>query len=349
MRKKNTLMALSVLLVFVLLSGSCKKALEPSIPEADEPKPTANLTITGPVSQQDPFTFSFKGEASNYKELIWSFGDGTASYEKDVNHTYLAPGTYKVVLKALNKLGYWAQKEGQVIIRPEDIVNFTAEAQADGSLKLQAAMPAEIQAYTWYAGALSTGQPLGTAASLTIPALGQAGFSMVTLKVKTAKGAEAAYTKIVTNNGTLNDVTSKGGSLTVSTDNGSGPYSFEGSLKLVDGSNTTKFFLSSGYNSGFWAQQKVKNPAVVNAYQLVSGNDVKDRDPKNWDFLGSVDGMTWVTLDSRKDIISDVRFETRVFLFNNTTAYNYYRINITATRGGSQMQLSEWRLMSTGL
>lgn len=348
MRKKNTLTALSILLVFVLLSASCKKGLEPSVTEADEPKPTANLTITGPVSQKDPFTFSFKAEASNYKELIWSFGDGLTAYEKEVTHTYLAPGTYKVVLKAQNKLGYWAQQEGQVIIRPQDIVNFTAEAQADGSLKLQPAMSAEVQAYSWYAGTLATGTPIATTASASIPVLLPGGFTNVTLKVKTQKGAEATFTKIVTNAGALNDVTAKGASLSVSTDVAAGPYSGEGSLKLIDGINTTKFCLNAGYTSDFWAQQKVKSPVVVNGYIIVSGNDAKERDPKNWDILGSMDGITWVLLDSRTDVISDVRYETKAYTFSNIVAYNYYRINIKAIRGVTTiMQMSEWRLMST--
>ncbi|NQX40849.1 PKD repeat-containing protein [Pedobacter steynii] len=348
MKKKNTLLAFSILLAFILLSGGCKKALEPTVTEADEPKPTVTgLAITGPVSQKDPFTYVFTGQIGNYKEVIWSFGDGTTSYEKDVTHTYLAPGIYKVVLKAQNTLGYWAQQEGQVIIRPEDIVNFTAEAQPDGTLKLQAAMPAEIQTYAWYEGTLTTGLPISTAASLNIPMLSTVSFKQMTLKIKTTKGAEATYTKIVTNAGVLNDVTAQGASLTVSNENSSGPYSSEGSLKLIDGSNTTKFFIGGGYSSEFWAQQKLRTPVAVNAYVFVSGNDAKERDPKNWDLLGSNDGLTWVILDSRADIISDVRYETRVYSFSNSTAYSHYRVNIKAVRSGGAMQLEEWRLMST--
>lgn len=348
MKTKNTLTAFSILLAFILLSGGCKKALEPTVTEPDEPKPTVTgLAITGPVSQKDPFTYVFTGQIGNYKEVIWSFGDGTTSYEKEATHTYLAPGTYKVVLKAQNTLGYWAQQEGQVIIRPEDIVNFTAKAQPDGTLKLQGAMAAEVQTYAWYEGTLTTGLPISTAASLIIPMLSTVSFKQMTLKIKTTKGAEATYTKIVTNAGVLNDITAKGISLMVSTENSSGLYSDEGSLKLVDGLNTTKFLIYSGYSSEFWAQQKLKTPVAVNAYVFVSGNDAKDRDPKNWDFMGSNDGLTWVVLDSRADIISDVRTETRAYSFSNSIAYNYYRVNIKAIRAGTTMQLSEWRLMST--
>ncbi|MNV68095.1 hypothetical protein D3C71_1609260 [compost metagenome] len=86
----------------------------------------------------------------------------------------------------------------------------------------------------------------------------------------------------------------------------------------------------------------------MNGYIIVSGNDAKDRDPKNWDILGSKDGITWVLLDSRTDVISDVRNETKAYVFSNTVAYNYYRINVKAIRGATTiMQMSEWRLMST--
>ncbi|SMC87289.1 PKD domain-containing protein [Pedobacter nyackensis] len=345
MRKKYTLTAFSILLAFVILSGGCKKAVDPPVTEAEEPKPQVTFTI-GAATQKDPFTYSFKGVVKNYKEVIWSFGDGTSAYDTEVTHTYLIPGTYKVILKALNSLGYWAQQEAQVIIRAQDIVNFTAEPQVDGSLKLQPKMSAEIQDFSWYIGTAATGVPIATTQTAIIPKLTTPDFTYITLKVKTAKGAEAYYSKIITNFGDLKDITGNGVDLSVSLEHSAGSTSAEGSLKLIDGSNTTKYLIS-GYTNTFWMQQKVKSPAVVNAYVFVSGNDVVNRDPMTWDFVGSQDGITWVTLDSRRDIKSDVRFETRAYAFNNTTAYNYYRVNVKAVRSGTSIQLSEWRLMST--
>jgi hypothetical protein len=346
MRKKNTINRLSILLAFVLLSGGCKKAIEQPISEPDEPKPLVNFTID-PATQKDPFTFSFKGGVSNYKDLIWSFGDGATAFDMDLTHTYLTTGTFKVILKAQNKLGNWAYQEGKITIRPEDVVDFTAEPQIDGTLKLKPKMLAEVQDYSWYTGIEAIGQPIATIPLVSIPKITTSNFTYMTLKIKTPNGAEASYPKIVTNAGALTDITAKGVSLTVSNEADGGANAAEGSLKLVDGLNTTKFLIYSGYSSLFWAQQKTKTSVAVNAYTLVSGNDGKDRDPKSWDFLGSQDGITWVTLDSRNDIISDVRTETKVYLFNNTTNYSYYRINIKAIRGGTSMQLTEWRLMST--
>jgi len=327
--------------------GACRKSADANVTEPDDPKPKILSFSISPSLPTDPFTFSFKGTASNYADVLWSFGDGTTSYEMSPTHTFLTTGTFKVNLTARNKLGYWAEQEAQITIRPQDIVNFTSELQVDGTLKLRAVTPVQIQSYSWYNGSLVTDPPISTTESASIPQLTTSNFTLVTLKLKTKNGSEAVYTKMVTNFGALNDITANGVNLTVSNDLAAGPYSSEGSLKLTDGDITTKFCLTSGYSSAFWAQQKLKNPAIVNAYVFVSGNDAPDRDPKDWNLQGSTDGVTWVTLDTRSNITSDVRRETKVYAFNNTTAYNYYRLNITSIKGGSIMQMSEWRLMST--
>jgi len=38
---------------------------------------------------------------------------------------------------------------------------------------------------------------------------------------------------------------------------------------------------------------------AIARYDLVSANDVPERDPKDWQFQGSSDGVTWATLDTR--------------------------------------------------
>lgn len=346
MRKKHTLMVLPILLAFVLFSSGCKKALEPIPGEADEAKPTVNFTII-PATEKDPFTFTFKGGATNFKEIIWSFGDGRAAYEMDVTHTFLKPGTYKIMMKAQNSLGYWAQQESSITIKAADIVDFRAIPQPDGNIKLEPNVIADVEEFSWYMGDNTNEDPIGVGSSIIIPPLTLVNFSNVTLKIKTDKEAEATLTKIVTNKGLLDDITSKGVELTVSTEGIGGRTGAEGSLKLIDGLTTTKMFVNSGFNSSFWAQQEVKTPTVVNAYIIISGNDVQDRDPKDWDFLGSHDGVTWVKLDSRTNIISPIRFETRLFMFDNTVAYRHYRMNIKAVKAGSGMQMTAWRLMST--
>ncbi|MGZ3839192.1 MAG: BT_3987 domain-containing protein [Flavisolibacter sp.] len=140
------------------------------------------------------------------------------------------------------------------------------------------------------------------------------------------------------------DITGKA-TLTVAWDNGGGPDAGEGSKKLVDGDNNTKFLIG-GYSSNFWVQLQFPSPQVVGAYTITSGNDAPERDPKDWQLVGSNDGNTWTVLDNRVGEVFPNRNQVRRFEFNNSTAYNYYRMNITADGGSNLLQISEWRLIT---
>ena len=122
------------------------------------------------------------------------------------------------------------------------------------------------------------------------------------------------------------------------------PDAGEGSLKLVDGDNSTKFF-TSGYSSSFYMQLKFATAVPAGAYTLTSGNDAPTRDPKDWNLAGSNDGVTWTVLNSRTGESFTDRNMTRRFEVDNSVAYSYYRVNITANGGSGNFQMSEWRLI----
>lgn len=122
------------------------------------------------------------------------------------------------------------------------------------------------------------------------------------------------------------------------------PDANEGSLKLVDGDYSTKFF-TSGFSTDFWMQQAFKTAVPVGAYTLTSGNDAPTRDPKNWNLSGSNDGTTWTVLDTRTGETFSDRNQTRRFEVDDTTPYTYYRVYITQNGGSANFQLSEWRLI----
>lgn len=132
-------------------------------------------------------------------------------------------------------------------------------------------------------------------------------------------------------------------SITVSRENGGGATGAEGSLKLIDDDNNTKFLAS--YSSDFWMQQEIPEAEVVNKYTITSGNDSPDRDPLNWTLSGSNDGSSWEVLDTRNGETFDGRNETRTFNVNNTTGFRYYRLSVTANNGSDAIQISEWRLL----
>lgn len=118
----------------------------------------------------------------------------------------------------------------------------------------------------------------------------------------------------------------------------------EGLDKLIDNTSGTKYIT---FHDQVWVRFQSGNPSVVTKYSLTSANDAPTRDPKNWSFQGSNDGTTWQTLDSRTGEDFPNRFQRKEYSFTNTTAYTYYRLNIT-NDSDSATQFSEWEIFGTG-
>jgi len=76
------------------------------------------------------------------------------------------------------------------------------------------------------------------------------------------------------------------------------------------------------------------NEQVIKRYTINSA-DAPDRDPTSWTFLGSQDGSTWTTLDTQSGQSFAVQCVQNTYHIGNTTAYRYYRLNITANNGGT--------------
>jgi predicted alpha-1,2-mannosidase len=111
--------------------------------------------------------------------------------------------------------------------------------------------------------------------------------------------------------------------------------------RAVDGSANTKWlaFAPTG-----WLQVKLSEPVAVVAYALTSANDEAGRDPKDWKLQGSADGQTWTTVDTQAGQAFPTRFATKEYKVANTTAYLYYRLDVTANSGDPIVQLAEWQL-----
>ena len=110
---------------------------------------------------------------------------------------------------------------------------------------------------------------------------------------------------------------------------------------VADGDLTTKWlaFAATG-----WVQVQLSQATIVKRYAVSSANDQPTRDPKNWQLQGSPDGTTWTTIDTQTNKTFASRFQTLQFDFANTTAYSYYRLNITANAGATITQFSELQL-----
>jgi len=74
----------------------------------------------------------------------WLFGDGDTSYVQDAVHTYLAAGTYEVILRAYSNIGCYSEESVPVIISPDfqglqldyTLVNENCHGDGNGSLEL---------------------------------------------------------------------------------------------------------------------------------------------------------------------------------------------------------------------
>jgi hypothetical protein len=88
---------------------------------------------------------------------------------------------------------------------------------------------------------------------------------------------------------------------------------------------------------------------AITSYTITTGNDVPARDPKDWTFQGCQGTCTvgsdagWVTLDTQTNQFAGAaRLQTNTFSFANSTAFQQYRLRVTANNGdGSRFQIAE--------
>jgi len=107
---KRLFSILSLLILIVITTVKCKKDAEVVVPMVDEPKPTAGFSFVRPDTVKF-LEYQFTGSSTNYKTLLWQFGDDSTSVEVNPKHTYRFPGKYKVTLTTRNGQGYSAAKE----------------------------------------------------------------------------------------------------------------------------------------------------------------------------------------------------------------------------------------------
>jgi hypothetical protein len=112
--------------------------------------------------------------------------------------------------------------------------------------------------------------------------------------------------------------------------------------KAFDGDVTTKWLDFSP--QGSWIQRDYDKATVVSAYAITTAEDCPERDPKDWQLLGSNDGKNWTTLDARTGELWSGRHQKRSFSTSNKKAYRFYRLSITAVQDvkiASSVQIAE--------
>ncbi|MFJ4918531.1 GH92 family glycosyl hydrolase [Streptomyces sp. NPDC088725] len=108
---------------------------------------------------------------------------------------------------------------------------------------------------------------------------------------------------------------------------------------LIDVQSSTKWL---SFETTGWIEFDLDAPVKVVTYALTSANDHAERDPKDFKLSGSTDGKEWKELDSRTGETFKNRFQTTSYDTGNTTAYQHYRLDITANNGASDsVQLAD--------
>lgn len=107
-----------------------------------------------------------------------------------------------------------------------------------------------------------------------------------------------------------------------------------------DGSAATRWTTNTGAAGVGWLRMEFWVSVVLTEYRILRRDDLPLRNPKTWTFEGSNDGSSWTTLDTQTGILWPTPGQTQAFAFSNSTAYLYYRINVTAAQTGHDGYLS---------
>lgn len=121
-------------------------------------------------------------------------------------------------------------------------------------------------------------------------------------------------------------------------------HAFDNTGNIGDDWSTGAGWLSGGYPA--WLKYEFPTAKVVNKYRI---SPLGTYTPSDWTFEGSNDNSSWTVLDTRTSQTGWSSAQT--YTFTNTTAYTYYRINISAgpqfVTGVERLEMFESSLVPT--
>lgn len=95
-----------------------------------------------------------------------------------------------------------------------------------------------------------------------------------------------------------------------------------------------------------WAQFQYSSTQVWNAYAITSG--LAGANATGWTISGSANGSEWTVLDTQTGISWTGNSQVKNFTFTNSTAYLYYKLDITADDSGWGFYIGEFTFSNTG-
>ena len=166
-------------------------------------------------------------------------------------------------------------------------------------------------------------------------------FLLFALLCAVAQGAWADEVTTVLDDGVFTGFTATGGSNTGN----------EGYDKLVDGNTATKWCTNT---SPFYVEFHSSGLIVPTGYIMTTAGDTQSyssRNPKSWTIKAKVDANdNWTELVSVTDdatMPASNYTPVEFTISGNTTAYKYFRLDVSATQGDNWFQLSEFQFIGT--
>lgn len=120
---------------------------------------------------------------------------------------------------------------------------------------------------------------------------------------------------------------------------------FPASAAMTDDSTTSYWLTLSGGEAPSWLKYDFgSGNAKTIVRTTIQGGPNVPRYPTAWTLEGSNNDSAWTTLDTQSSQTFTAG-EVKTFTFSNSTAYRYYRINISASGDPDFTEISEWELM----
>ncbi|WP_246150413.1 glycosyl hydrolase family 95 catalytic domain-containing protein [Agromyces intestinalis] len=120
----------------------------------------------------------------------------------------------------------------------------------------------------------------------------------------------------------------------------------EGTAALFDGATNTKMFADKfgrpTAERPYEVQWSYSSAFAASGYRLATGNDSPPRDFLSWDLYARADGGDWVLVDTVANAAFGAARQTyKSFDLDVPGSYDEYRMDVTATVGGADPQMSE--------
>lgn len=118
--------------------------------------------------------------------------------------------------------------------------------------------------------------------------------------------------------------------------------------KAFDSTTTGEYGNAWQSNTGLpqWLKTDFGISVIANGYRITA-RSASNRMPTAWTFEGSNDNSSWTTLDTRTAQSPSSSAGGTVYTFTNTTAYRYYRLNISASTA-SDVAITDFNIRKDG-